>query len=310
VGWLQTELGLVALAAMLSPTTLSFSVLALVLGDRPLRTGLLFYTGALGATLTIGIAAALVLGDAAASKDSTPKTWVAVIDVVAGVLLMLYVVRAMRRPADPERAASMISRMSGVASSPAIAIVAAGATLANPGGFLPLALKEDLRAGPEWRRVRHRLDRVRAGVAAPAPGRARDANGRPRADGASARRGARMAGASRKDVRRGAACRSRGGAAAQWHRRAQRPIRGHASPRARLPTTLLVAAGAWEIDGAIGLRAHPCARRRATPGNVAASRDGGTAGRASGSRDGTGAAAGSPRPPSVIRRPAPWSSAR
>jgi hypothetical protein len=29
-----------------------------------------------------------------------------------------------------------------VASSPAIAIVAAGATLANPGGFIPLALKE------------------------------------------------------------------------------------------------------------------------------------------------------------------------
>jgi hypothetical protein len=142
MGWLQTELGLVALAAMLSPTTLSFSVLALVLGDRPLRTGLLFYTGALGATLTIGIVAALVLGDAAASKDSTPKTWVAAIDVVAGVLLMLYVVRAMRRPVDPERAASMIERMSVVASSPAIAIVAAGATLANPGGFLPLALKE------------------------------------------------------------------------------------------------------------------------------------------------------------------------
>jgi hypothetical protein len=46
----------VALAAMLSPTTLSFSVLA------------------------------LVLGDAAASEDSTPKTWVAMVDVVAGLL--------------------------------------------------------------------------------------------------------------------------------------------------------------------------------------------------------------------------------
>jgi uncharacterized membrane protein len=142
VGSLQTELGLVALAAMLSPTTLSFSVLALVLGDRPLRTGLLFYSGALGATLAVGIAAALVLGDAAASEDSTPKTWVAVVDVVVGLFLVLYVVRALRRPADPERAASMIARMSVVASSPAIAIVAAGATLANPGGFIPLALKE------------------------------------------------------------------------------------------------------------------------------------------------------------------------
>jgi cytochrome oxidase assembly protein ShyY1 len=77
-----------------------------------------------------------------ASEDSTPKTWVAVVDVVAGLLLVLYVVRATRRPADPERTASMIARMNVVASSPAIAIVAAGATLANPGGFIPLALKE------------------------------------------------------------------------------------------------------------------------------------------------------------------------
>jgi hypothetical protein len=35
-----------------------------------------------------------------------------------------------------------IEQMGKVASSPAIAIIAAGATLANPGGFIPLALKE------------------------------------------------------------------------------------------------------------------------------------------------------------------------
>src|SRR5690242_12788638 len=35
----------------------------------------------------------------------------------------------------------MVDRMSTVASSPWIAVVAAGATLANPGGFIPLALK-------------------------------------------------------------------------------------------------------------------------------------------------------------------------
>ena len=52
--WVDTELVLVALAAMVSPTTLTFSVLALVLGDRPLRTGLWFYLGALTATLAIG----------------------------------------------------------------------------------------------------------------------------------------------------------------------------------------------------------------------------------------------------------------
>jgi len=142
------ELALVALAAMLSPTTLSFSVLALVLGDRPLRTGAWFYAGALGATLAVGIVAAFVLGDAAASSSSTPKTWVAIVDVVAGVLLLVFVVRLLRRPADPERAAGMIAKMSTVASSPAIAIVGAGAMLANPGGFIPLALKEISETDP------------------------------------------------------------------------------------------------------------------------------------------------------------------
>jgi hypothetical protein len=148
VGWVDGELGLIALAAMLSPTTLSFSVLALVLGDRPLRTGCWFYAGALTATLAVGVVAAFVIGDVAASDSSAPKTWVAVVDVIAGVLLALYVVRLMRRPADPERAAGMIERMSKVASSPAIAIVAAGATLANPGGFIPLALKDISEMNP------------------------------------------------------------------------------------------------------------------------------------------------------------------
>ena len=127
---------------MLSPTTLSFSIFALVLGERPLRTGLWFYAGALGATLLVGIVAGLVLGDVAASDDSNPKTWVAVVDVAAAILIVFLVVRALRRPPDPKRTASMIEKMSGLASSPAVAILAAGATLANPGGFIPLALKE------------------------------------------------------------------------------------------------------------------------------------------------------------------------
>jgi Sap, sulfolipid-1-addressing protein len=142
MGWIDVELVLVALAAMLSPTTLSFCVLSLVLGERPLRTGLWFYVGALTATLAVGVAAAFVLGDAAASSDqSTPKTWVAIVDVIAAVLLVAFVVRALRRPADPAKTAAMITRMSKVASSPAIAIVGAGAILANPGGFIPIALK-------------------------------------------------------------------------------------------------------------------------------------------------------------------------
>ena len=48
------RLVLVSLAAMVSPTTLTFSIFALVLGDRPLRTGFLFYLGALSATLAVG----------------------------------------------------------------------------------------------------------------------------------------------------------------------------------------------------------------------------------------------------------------
>jgi 4-amino-4-deoxy-L-arabinose transferase-like glycosyltransferase len=144
----HVELGLVALAAMLSPTTLSFSVLALVLGDRPLRTGAWFYLGAFGATVAVGIAAAFVLGDAAASNRSTPKTWVAVVDVIAGALVLVFAVRLLRRPADPEKTAGMIEKMSAVASSPAIAIVGAGAMLANPGGFIPLALKEISETDP------------------------------------------------------------------------------------------------------------------------------------------------------------------
>lgn len=137
-----TELALVALAAMMSPTTLTFSVLVLVLGRRPLRTGAWFYAGALLATLAVGVAAAFVIGDAASSSTpNTPKTPVAIIDVVAGVLVLAYALRIGRRPVDPGRIERMVEQMSKVADSPAIAIVGAGAMLANPGGFIPIALK-------------------------------------------------------------------------------------------------------------------------------------------------------------------------
>jgi hypothetical protein len=135
------ELALVSLAAMLSPTTLSFSALVLVLGERPRRTGVWFYLGAVGATLAVGVAAAFVLGDAAASHTSTPKTWVAIFDVVVGCLAIVYAVRTRNRPLAPEKVDAMVARMTKVASSPAVAIVGAGAALANPGAFIPLALK-------------------------------------------------------------------------------------------------------------------------------------------------------------------------
>jgi len=148
VGWIDAELALVALAAMLSPTTLSFSVLALVLGDRPRRTGVFFYIGAFGVTVIIGVVAAFFLQDIAASDKPSPKTWVAIVDLVAAALLFLWVLRAVRRPIDPKKLDGMIAQMSKVASSPAIAIVAAGATLANPGGFIPIALKDISETDP------------------------------------------------------------------------------------------------------------------------------------------------------------------
>jgi Sap, sulfolipid-1-addressing protein len=143
VGWIQAELALTALAAMLSPTTLTFSILVLVLSRRALRTGFFFYLGALGATLAIGVVAAFVLGNAAADRTpSTPKTWVAIFDVIAGALLIAVVVWALRRPRNPARTAGMIAQIQKVADSPAVAVVGAGAALANPGAFIPIALKD------------------------------------------------------------------------------------------------------------------------------------------------------------------------
>ena len=136
-----SELVLVSLAAMVSPTTLTFCVLALVLGDRPRRTGFWFLLGAFAATIAVGIAAAFVIGDAASSSRSTPKTWVAVLDIVLAVVIFFLAGSRIRRPVDPRTTASMIERMNRVASSAAVAVVGAGAVLANPGAFIPIALK-------------------------------------------------------------------------------------------------------------------------------------------------------------------------
>jgi len=142
VGWVYLEFVLISLAAMLSPTTLTFSVLALVLSKRPLRTGVWFYLGAFVITIAIGVLAAFVLGDIAApSSSGGRKTWVSVFDIVAGALLLVYVARTWRTPLPEKTTMGMVEKISAVASSPWIAVFAAGATLANPGGFIPLALK-------------------------------------------------------------------------------------------------------------------------------------------------------------------------
>lgn len=142
MGWVDLELVLISLAAMLSPTTLTFSVLALVLADRPLRTGIWFYVGAFTVTILIGALAIFVVGDIAApTSGGGRKTWVSVFDLVAGAALLVYVARTWRRPIAEKTTQGMVDKIGAVASSPWIAVVAAGATLANPGGFIPLALK-------------------------------------------------------------------------------------------------------------------------------------------------------------------------
>ena len=84
-----------------------------------------------------------MLGNAAASRTpSTPKTWVAVLDVVLALGLICFVVWVLRRPPNPKRTAGMIDQIQKVASSPIVAIVGAGAALANPGAFIPIALKD------------------------------------------------------------------------------------------------------------------------------------------------------------------------
>jgi len=149
MGWIDTELVLVSIAAMLSPTTLTFSVLALVLAKRPIRTGLWFYLGAFAVTILIGIAAAFVLGDVAAPTPSGGrKTWVSVFDLVAGALLLVYVAGTWRKPVSEKTTEGMVTKMSALASSPWIAVFAAGATLANPGGFIPIALKTISETNP------------------------------------------------------------------------------------------------------------------------------------------------------------------
>jgi len=149
MGWVDLELALISLAAMLSPTTLTFSVLAVVLAKRPLRTGAWFYLGAFAVTIAIGILAAFVLGDVAApSSSGERKTWVSVFDLVAGLALVVYVARTWRRPIGEKTTQGMVDKMSTVASSPWIAVFAAGATLANPGGFIPLALKAISETNP------------------------------------------------------------------------------------------------------------------------------------------------------------------
>ena len=142
------ELALVGLVAMLEPATLISSSLALVLGERPLRTGFWFYLGGLGVTLAVGVAAAFVLGNVAASPTSEPKTWVSAVTVVLGGLLALYVARSLRRPADPAKIAAQVARMRKIVNASPLTLIGAGAVLANAGPFMLIAIKSISQLDP------------------------------------------------------------------------------------------------------------------------------------------------------------------
>lgn len=134
MNWVNLQVVLVGIAAMLAPISLVSSILALVLSKRPLRTGSWFYLGAFGVTLAIDIAAAFVLGNRAASHStSTPKTWVAVVDLIGAVVLLIVGIRLIRRPSDPEQEASRVDQMGKVATSPPVAIIGPALCLRTPG---------------------------------------------------------------------------------------------------------------------------------------------------------------------------------
>jgi hypothetical protein len=142
------ELALVGLTAMLEPATLLSSVLALVISQRPLRTGSWFYLGGLGVTLLVGVLAALVVGNVAASHTSEPKTWVSVVTTVAGALLLGYAVSLLLKRGATDQTDQISKRMGELESAPAPAIIFAGAALANPGIFMLVAAKSISQLNP------------------------------------------------------------------------------------------------------------------------------------------------------------------
>jgi hypothetical protein len=145
---IDIELALVGLVAALEPATLISSFLTLVLGRRPLRTGFWFYAGGLGATLAVGVLAAVVLGNAAAAPESRPKTWVSIFNIVAGLAILGYVAWFASRPSDPQKRAANIERIRELDEAPRISILAAGAVLANAGIFMVVALKDISQLNP------------------------------------------------------------------------------------------------------------------------------------------------------------------
>jgi hypothetical protein len=138
---LDIELALVGIAAMLEPATLISSTLALLVGDRPLRTGLWFLAGGLGLTMVVGLVGAFALGALAYAPESSPKTWVSIVSLLLGCALAGYAVVVATRRRDGDQGTAIVSRMRSVSRASGWTILLAGAVLANAGIFMVVALK-------------------------------------------------------------------------------------------------------------------------------------------------------------------------
>ena len=178
MSWIDAELALIALGAMLSPTTLrspcwrwcSVSARCAPAGGS---------TSAPSPQPSPWGSPAFVLGDTAASRDSSPKTWVAIFDVVAAALLL-----GTSRDQEPAARARQ-GRQHGDAHEQGRVLAGgrdrggAGAVLANPGAFIPLALKSISETDPSAAGYR-RMALLHGHRAAPALSRAPPAAGRAR----------------------------------------------------------------------------------------------------------------------------------
>src|SRR2546430_1680658 len=103
------------------------------------------------ATIVAPVGVALLAPDRAERWLAAWRRWLLgnsrLIGLVA-VIVTGVVVRTWRVTISEKTTKGMVEKMSSVASSPWIAVLAAGATLANPGGFIPLALKAISETNP------------------------------------------------------------------------------------------------------------------------------------------------------------------
>ena len=167
MGWVDSELVLVSLAAMLSPTTLTFSVLALVSREAALPHRLLVPTRRVPATI-------LSASRRRSSSATPPRPLrsVGAEDLGRGPRHRLRRraprLRRALLPRRPTRRRRRHGRADdGLASSPWIAVVAAGATAREPRRLHPARAEGDLGDRPEHGRLRGHVARVHRRLASP-----------------------------------------------------------------------------------------------------------------------------------------------